>query len=583
MTRRRVGITTVLPETTMTQSSTAVPSFDMIAHITSLVVEHGWGTATDIANVIPQSSTKSRSPNAALRFLSQLVDHEVLTREQLRELYVLLQHQDKLPSFRLIRKIGSGGMGTVYLATQLTTDRIIALKIYNGSYTEDADVNNWLQRESNVLIGLNHRNIAEVVEIGKCNGVTYMAMEYINGPSLETLLNANHVLPELYVLRICRQVAAGLAYISTRSNLVHRDIKPSNVLILRTKNDTWNRLLRDDIAKVIDFDLLQPADTVKRQSQSRWAYGTAIYMSPEQVRGEMIDCRSDIYSLSATMYRLLTGKELFPDVDDDSIMDAHLSNAIPDPCCLVPSLLPQTRDLIMRGLEKSAADRYPCFNSFGRALEEAISILENTAYSTHHILRKPLIRIVPMHTGAPKASLKRYEYNSETRIIPAITHKMDLDNLQSHCSKRKSMAIWKMLLPMFREAPTISLPRRLTASTPSNPLAPRAKALRRGSNRLINGSGFLRKGLPVPDLPSIVRQSHIVAIDTNRDDRTTDTVSTDPSSTTAIRTDSHSRHAKRWGSGSGALTANHRRLGSIPRALGCIFACAALVWWLFLG
>jgi len=242
-----------------------------------------------------------------------------------------------------------------------------------------------------VLIGVKHPNIAEVIESGECDGSCYLAMEYIEGPSAMDLLRENAALPEAYSLRIVRQVAEGLAYVYDHSQLVHRDIKPENILIVRGPR-TGEKFGDQDVAKLIDFGLVKSmTEDDQRLTQTGMTIGTPLYMSPEQVRGESLDGRSDIYGLGATLYHLLTGATPFLGSSPGAIMSAHLTEAIPDPVLRVPSLSPATRVICMTAMAKNPNERFLTYEALVSACNEAISDLTGRSDAAPKLLLKPMV------------------------------------------------------------------------------------------------------------------------------------------------------------------------------------------------
>jgi serine/threonine protein kinase len=386
----------------MTAPGASVRATDLVATVTELIVSHGWGNQTKISEALAKAKGRHAALDTPFKVLLSLFEQGLLSRDQLNELDGLLQQQANFPNYRLVNKLGAGGMGTVYLANHLASGRKMALKTIIGRLKEDSDFVGRFHRESKVLIGLHHRNIAEVFESGESNGVCYMAMEHIRGPSLASLLRQHQVLPELYVLRICHQVAEGLAYVYDKAELVHRDIKPENVLIARDHDDASEPFPYDDVAKLIDFGLVKPVDDDERLTQTGMTIGTPLYMSPEQIRGEKIDCRSDIYGLAATMYHLLTGVTPFTGTSPGSIMSAHLTQDVPDPGTRVPSLHPKTRELVMMAMAKRASDRFLTFEGFLKALDEAISLLDEKHSLAPRLLRKPLVLKGPVRKNVDK-------------------------------------------------------------------------------------------------------------------------------------------------------------------------------------
>jgi eukaryotic-like serine/threonine-protein kinase len=376
----------------MSSSTEPVPTSDQFASMAELVLGHGWAGQGQLEQIHAQLKRSSRpgilsDKRAMGRFM---VEAHVLTSEQMTELDNLLQQQTHFPAYHLIKKLGAGGMGTVYLARQATNGRLLAIKTIISRLKEDADFVGRFHRECTVLAGLNHHHIAQVLESGETQGVCFMAMEYVEGPSLATLLKDHKVLPEVYVLQVAKQVAEGLAYVYDKSELVHRDIKPENILMERHGSSSEPFPL-DDVAKLIDFGLVKPVDDDERLTQTGMTIGTPLYMSPEQIRGERIDCRSDIYGLGATAYHLLTGTTPFAGTSPGAIMSAHLTQPVPDPAQRVPSLSQRTRDLIMMCMAKKREERFLTFEGLIKALAAALEELGEKQGSAPRLLRKPLV------------------------------------------------------------------------------------------------------------------------------------------------------------------------------------------------
>jgi serine/threonine protein kinase len=241
-----------------------------------------------------------------------------------------------------------------------------------------------------VLSGLHHQHIADIYESGESGNACYMAMEYVEGPNLGSLLKKHKVLPEAYVLTIGKQVAEALAYVYDKAKLVHRDIKPENILIARDSSIKED-FPPNDQAKLIDFGLVKPVSDDQHLTQTGMTIGTPLYMSPEQIRGEAIDCRSDIYGLGATMYHLLTGQTPFSGTSPGAIMSAHLTQPVPDPGLRVPSLNTKTRELIMMSMAKKCDDRFLSFAAFIKAIDSVISDFINKSGTSPKLLRKPMV------------------------------------------------------------------------------------------------------------------------------------------------------------------------------------------------
>jgi serine/threonine-protein kinase len=359
----------------------------------AVILANGWSNDASISKAkTALMRVPEPTPTAGRSRLAQfLLDQKVLTREQAMDLDSIVLNQKHLPNFQLLKKLGSGGMGVVYLARHIATGRTCALKTINARLADDGDFVNRFHRETEALSAVRHDHIAEVIETGEREGHFYLAMEYIDGPSLMSLLKDYHALPELYSLRIVRQLADGLGYVYTAAGLIHRDLKPENVLIVRSRN-SHDLFPEDDIAKLIDFGLVKSMDDKdERLTQTGMTIGTPLYMSPEQVRGEALDCRSDIYGLGATLYHLVTGTTPYNGSSPGTIMSAHLTQPIPDPSAKVPSLNPLTRSLIMTAMAKDVGDRFLNYDGLIKTLDKAIAALAGQTAGAPKLLLKPLV------------------------------------------------------------------------------------------------------------------------------------------------------------------------------------------------
>ena len=336
-------------------------------------------------------NAKDPVPSAGRSLLAQfLLDNRLLPRDQIGDLDALVRTQLTLPQFLLTKKIGAGGMGTVFLAVHKATQRQVALKTMNARLADDKDFIERFHREARALEKVRNEHIAEIIACGETDGTCWLAMEYIEGPSLMSLLKEHRVLPEHYALNLTRQIAEGLGHVWTTARLIHRDIKPENVLVIRHR--LGDELFPStDIAKLIDFGLVKSNNDDDRLTQTGMTIGTPLYMSPEQVRGESLDCRSDIYGVGATLYHLLTGHTPFSGSSPGAIMSAHLTETVPDPGDRVPSLSRLTRQLVMTAMAKSTEKRYTTFEALIAACNEALSAIDHKSGSMPRLLRKPMV------------------------------------------------------------------------------------------------------------------------------------------------------------------------------------------------
>jgi serine/threonine-protein kinase len=195
--------------------------------------------------------------------------------------------------YRIVRRIGSGGMADVYLAEDTHLGREIALKVLHRRFAQDAEFVERFRREASAAAGLQHPHVVGVFDRGEHEGTYYIAMEYLRGRTLKDVMVAEAPLDQLRVISIGEQIlqAAGFAH---RNGVVHRDFKPHNVIVDETGN-----------VKVTDFGIARAGASEMTETGS--IMGTAQYLSPEQAQGQEVTPRSDVYSIGVMLYELLTG------------------------------------------------------------------------------------------------------------------------------------------------------------------------------------------------------------------------------------------------------------------------------------
>lgn len=249
---------------------------------------------------------------------------------------------------------GRGGMGVVYRATQLALDRTVALKVIAPGLLEDGATRHRFVRESKVAASLDHPNVIPIYYAGEERGIAYIAMRYVGGHDLRTLVRGEGRLPPHRAARIVAQVAAGLDA-AHAAGLVHRDVKPANVL-----------LAAEDHAYLTDFGLTKHALSVGAATKPGQWVGTLDYVSPEQIRGERVDARADVYALGCVLYYALTGRVPFERDGEEAKLWAHLAQDPPTVTERVPGIAAGFDAVIERALAKSADDRYPSAGDLGR-------------------------------------------------------------------------------------------------------------------------------------------------------------------------------------------------------------------------
>src|SRR5215216_4674693 len=246
--------------------------------------------------------------------------------------------------YRVIRRLGSGGMANVYLAEDEELGRRVAIKMLDDKHANDEQFVERFRREAKNAASLSHPNIVSIYDRGEAEGTYYIAMEYIEGRTLKDLIVSRGPLPVERAVSYARQILGAVRF-AHRKGIVHRDIKPHNVLV-----DTDGRL------KVTDFGIARAGASQMTEAGS--IIGTAQYLSPEQARGSPVDQRSDLYSVGIVLYELLTGKVPFTGDAPVEIAMKHLSD-VPEPPSSRREDVPHELDLVvMRALAKDPDERY---------------------------------------------------------------------------------------------------------------------------------------------------------------------------------------------------------------------------------
>ena len=257
--------------------------------------------------------------------------------------------------FQVIRLIGRGGMGEVYLAHDQRMDREVALKVPPASALADTSARKRLRKEAQTLSKLNHPNIETIFEIGSQGDLEFLVVEYIPGATLSDML-AKGSLPEKEVARLGAQLANGLAAAHAQ-RVVHRDLKPAN---LRVTPNGWLKILDFGIAQWSRPERAAPAphDTTESGRESPGAAGTLPYMSPEQLQLELADARSDIYAAGAVLYEMATGQRPFAEGAVPRLIDAILHQQLVPPRALNARVSLELERIVTKCLQKEPENRY---------------------------------------------------------------------------------------------------------------------------------------------------------------------------------------------------------------------------------
>jgi len=266
---------------------------------------------------------------------------------------------NKLGRFELVAEIGRGAMGIVYKAKDPMLERTVAIKTINMGMDKDGAemYEKRFYQEARAAGGLNHPNIVTVYDIGKTADACYMAMEYIEGPELRTLLLPGKPLPAQKALSIAAQVAEGLAYAHERG-VVHRDIKPANIMVPESGP-----------VKITDFGIARMRSS-NVQTQTGMMMGSPKYMSPEQVIGKRADHRSDIFSLGVILYEMLTGAAPFSGESVNAVMYQIVNFVPPAPSAVNPAAPAALDAIVGRMLAKALEERFQSAAEIARGLRE---------------------------------------------------------------------------------------------------------------------------------------------------------------------------------------------------------------------
>ena len=298
----------------------------------------------------------------------------------------------KIANFELLERIGQGGMGTVFKARQISMDRIIALKVLPPSMARQKKFIERFVREARASARLNHPNIVNGIDVGHDNGLYYFAMEYVEGENLKDTITKGRISEER-VIDIARAIARALAH-AHANGILHRDIKPDNILI--DKHQT---------PKLCDLGLARldnDTENEKQLTQQGQAVGTPHYISPEQARGESnLDAKTDLYSLGATMYHLVTGETPFDGATSILVMTRHITDKCKHPNEHGVQLSKGMVAVLAKLLTKDRNDRYESAEQLANDLDR----MEQGKAPAHADLpasKWPFLTGAPSPAAAPK-------------------------------------------------------------------------------------------------------------------------------------------------------------------------------------
>ncbi|HEX3041864.1 MAG TPA: serine/threonine-protein kinase [Solirubrobacterales bacterium] len=271
---------------------------------------------------------------------------------------------DEFAGYRIERRLGRGGMGIIYLATEPGLERSVALKLIAPEAAADDVFARRFAEESRIAASIEHPNVVPIYAAGEEDGVPWIAMRFVAGSDLQRRVAREGGLEPADAVSLIAQIGNGLDAIHT-AGLVHRDVKPANVLLSGEAGS--------EHAYLTDFGVARNVATQSGLTQTGRFVGTLDYVAPEQISGEPIDARVDVYALGCLLFKLLTGEVPFPREGEAARLYAHLHDPPPAPSLHAPAVPMALDDVVVRAMSKSPEDRYPSAGDLGRAAQAALS------------------------------------------------------------------------------------------------------------------------------------------------------------------------------------------------------------------
>jgi eukaryotic-like serine/threonine-protein kinase len=316
-------------------------------------------------------------------------------------------------NYRVVAKLGEGGMGSVYLAEHPLIGKKVALKVLHDEYSANQDVVARFFNEAKAVNDIQHPNIVDIIDYGVVQtqhgpGFVYFIMEFLAGESLSSCIQRESPMPPERAFGIAMQVADALAA-SHAKGIIHRDLKPDNIYLV-------TRGREKDIVKVLDFGIAKLTGDApgSRRTRTGIVMGTPAYMSPEQCEGKgNIDARTDVYALGIVLYEMITGRVPFAGEGYGEVLVQHLTKRPARPTTARGAVQPHVEAVIMKSLEKRREDRFQTMEQFIEALRDPHGYIEANGgldafyrpddASGHHALGTGVMSVATPGTGMPKA------------------------------------------------------------------------------------------------------------------------------------------------------------------------------------
>ncbi len=318
--------------------------------VARLVVDNGLAMPEEVQHCLEKAKSLREENNQA-SLVQLLVDNEYVTRRQVARLKQIIEAErsgQKIPGYKVMGKLGAGAMATVFKAKQLSLDRLVAIKVLPRKFSSNAQFIERFYAEGRAAAQLNHPNIVQAFDVGKAGDYHYFVMEFVDGRTVFDDIVKHKRFSESEAIDIAIQTAEALLHAHDRG-LIHRDVKPKNIMINQ-----------DGVAKLADMGLARAiSDKEAAEAEAGKAFGTPYYISPEQIRGEKnIGPPSDIYSLGATLYHMVTGNVPFDGKNPSAVMHKHLKSELVPPDHVNPKLSGGLSEVIEMMMSKEPRKRY---------------------------------------------------------------------------------------------------------------------------------------------------------------------------------------------------------------------------------
>ncbi len=296
-----------------------------------------------------------------------------------------------LGGYVLEEELGRGSMGMVYRGKQVALGREVAVKILPRSLAQDPSYVARFIREAQIIAGLNHPNIVQIYDAGQQGGTLYFVMEYVQGPTISSLLRLDGSMPQHLAAEYVAQIAEALDVAYRERNVIHRDIKPENIML-----DRWGKI------KVMDFGLAR-APGLQQITVAKTLVGSVYYASPEQIWSNQLDNRSDIYALGVVLYEMVTGQRPFQGRTLQDLTKAITAGHFPPPTVLTPDLNRDLEQVILTAMASKREGRF----AEASLMAEALRGLRLRPPSSGPITPAPPVEKEKSESGGPPLVPKR--------------------------------------------------------------------------------------------------------------------------------------------------------------------------------